>query len=229
MEYSSRIAKAGLDIKAIKLNPENPFLWASGYRMPIYNDNRLFLSHPEHRELILQAFEQELFFEGFFHDQEQFIAGTSTAGIPWASILSDRRKKPLIYIRDKPKDHGLKNQIEGIDAEADLNNHRGYVIEDLISTGGSSAKAVQAVRNAKGNCNHCFSIFNYGLDKSIEEFDKLDPICKVKSLLTYENLLDIAKETKYINEDKIKALEEWRADPFGWGEKNGFPRVEKKQ
>jgi len=222
MDYGKELAKAGLDINAIKLRPDDPFTWASGYRMPIYNDNRMFLFFPEHRKLIR---------EGFINLVKdipyEVIAGTSTSGIPPATTLADSLGKPMIYVRDKPKDHGLKNQIEGIDAEYDLQRRKVVLIEDLISTGGSSARAVQAIRDANGECNYCVSIFNYGLDKAVQAFDSLDPRCEVRSLLTYDTLLEVAKETGYINNQQEKMLAEWREDPFGWGEKHGFPRVEK--
>jgi orotate phosphoribosyltransferase len=222
MDYGKEIAKAGLDINAIKLRPDDPFTWASGYRMPIYNDNRMFLFFPEHRKLIR---------EGFINLVKdipyEVIAGTSTSGIPPATTLADSLGKPMIYVRDKPKDHGLKNQIEGIDAEYDLQRRKVVLIEDLISTGGSSARAVQAIRDANGECNYCVSIFNYGLDKAVQAFDNLDPRCEVRSLLTYDTLLEVAKETGYINDQQEKMLAEWRANPFEWGEKQGFPKVER--
>lgn len=224
MDYGKEIAEAGLRINAIKLRPNDPFTWASGFRMPIYNDNRMFLFSYEYRKLLAKGLANILQLENIPCD---VIAGTSTAGIPLATMLADLLQKPMIYIRDKPKGHGLKNQIEGIDAESDLQGKRVVLIEDLISTGGSSARAVQAIRNAKGICDYCISIFNYGLDKAIQVFNNLDTKCKVISLLTYDTLLEVAKETEYINNQEAEMLEEWRADPFGWGEKHGFPKVEK--
>jgi orotate phosphoribosyltransferase len=221
-DYAKEIAKAGLGIKAVKLNTKKPFQWASGYHMPIYNDNRMFLWYPEHRQLIAETFQYFIASEELKLD---FIAGTSTAGIAPATTLADRIKKPVIYIRDKPKDHGMKNQIEGIDAEKDLEGRAGIVVEDLISTGGSSANAVLAVRNAKGAVDLCISIFNYGLAKAKEEFDKIN--CRVWSALSYDVILETAVESNYITKKDLKDLEEWRADPFGWGEKHGFPKVEK--
>ena len=223
-EFSKSIAEAGLSIGAMKLNAENPFQWASGYRMPIYNDNRMFLYHPEHRKIIINGFESIFKEEKLTFDA---IAGTSTAGIPWAAILAEKLGKPMIYIRDKPKDHGLKNQIEGIDAEKGLDGKKVIVIEDLISTGGSSAAAVQAVRNAGGKADVIISIFNYGLGKAIEEFNSLKTGCKVLSLLDYDTLLTVATETKYLKPNQVDILKEWRADPFNWGAKHGFPKVEK--
>lgn len=238
VNYREEIAEAGLVIKAIKLNPNNPFQWASGYRMPIYNDNRMFLFHPEYRNLIAEAFVKMILFDEQISPID-IIAGTSTAGISPATSLADKLKLPLIYIREKPKDHGLKNQIEGIDAEKNLQKRSVVLIEDLISTGGSSVNAVQAIRDADGKCNYCCSIFDYGFNQAKEMFegkrayDKegtkfLTKPCKVRSILTYDVLLQVAKETGYLNCEQIKLLEEWRADPFKWGEKHGFPKVEKK-
>ena len=220
---AERIAKAGLEIKAIKLNPGNPFQWASGYRMPIYNDNRMFLFYPKHRDLIRYNF-VNLIHEINLPD---IIAGTSTAGIAPGALVANNLNLPFIYIRDKPKEHGLKNQIEGIDAEKDLEKRKVIVIEDLISTGESSARAVEAVRNANGISEYCLSIFNYGFDKAAQLLNDLKPKCEVISLLDYNTLLKVAKEIGYLNDEQIKLLEEWRADPFGWGEKHGFPKVEK--
>ncbi|MEK6871611.1 MAG: orotate phosphoribosyltransferase [Nanoarchaeota archaeon] len=235
--YGKEIARRALEIKAIKLNSENPFTWASGYRMPIYNDNRLFLGYPQHRKLIAEGFISLL--DTIGEDYEcDIIAGTSTAGISPATTFADYSlgPMPLIYIRDKPKDHGLKNQIEGIDAENNLCGKRVLLIEDLISTGGSSAKAVAAIRDAQGECNYCFSIFNYGFIQAQQMFEGsesyesgkfLTPACEVRSILHYTTLLEVAKETGYINDSEVKMLEEWRTDPFGWGVKRGFPKVEK--
>lgn len=233
MNYGKKIAEEGLKIKAIKLNPDKPFQWASGFQMPIYNDNRMFLFNSKHRQLIAEGLES-------IADKLSFdiIAGTSTAGISPATSLANEYGSPLIYIRDKPKEYGLKNQIEGIDAEVGLERREVLLIEDLISTGGSSVNAVQAIRDANGQCYNCISIFNYGFETPKKMFEgkipydedknlKLSSPCKINSVLTYDTLLDVAKATGYINSNQIKMLEEWREDPFGWGEKNGFPRVQK--
>lgn len=230
----TNLAIASLEIGAIKLSPNMPFQWASGYMMPIYNDNRMHLWHPINRQMIADGFWHLLYKEK--HEPE-VIAGTSTAGIPHAALLANTYQAPMIYIRDKPKSHGLKNQIEGIDADKDLDKKRVVVIEDLISTGGSSANAVAAVRDANGRVDYCLSIFNYGFDEAQQMFDgtlpynkagaKLDPVCKVRSLLTFDVLLQVARDRNYIKSEDVKLLEEWRAAPFEWGEKHGFPKVER--
>lgn len=239
MDFSRDVAKAALEIKAIKLNPDNPFEWASGFRMPIYNDNRMFLWYPSHRHLVLDAFVHLMRNNGFENGKDyDFIAGTSTAGIPWGTLVATEKAKPFVYVRDKPKDHGLRNQVEGIDAEADLQGKTGLLIEDLISTGGSSVGAVSGLRDANGKCDYCFSIFDYGFDMPPKMFAgeipydkegkrKLLTPCNARSILTYDRLLQVAVDTGYVNRQQAKMLEEWREDPFTWGEKRGFPRVKK--
>jgi orotate phosphoribosyltransferase len=212
-----------LRIGAIKLNPEDPFQWASGYRMPVYNDNRMFLFHPDIRKAIAQGLADVISTDQI---PAEVIAGTATAGIPHGASLADLLDLPYIYIRDKPKAHGLRNRIEGIDADSDLGGRSVVVVEDLISTGGSSARAVEAVREAVGECNHCLAIFSYGLDKASDQFAQLDPPCNLRALLTFDVLLEVAGDSGRFASEQIALLSEWREDPFGWGEKHGFPRVE---
>ena len=223
-DIGRRIAEEGLSIGAIKLDPDNPFQWASGYRMPVYNDNRMFLFYPQMRKVIAQGLADIISDECI---EPEVVAGTATAGIPHGALLADLLALPYIYIRDKPKGHGLRNRIEGIDAESDLGGRRVVVIEDLISTGGSSARAVEAVREANGDCNWCLSIFSYGLERANQQFEALDPPCAFRSLLTFPILLDVASVGRFLSEDQVALLSEWRQDPFGWGENHGFPKVEK--
>ena len=192
--------------------------------MPIYNDNRMFLFFPEMRRVIAQGLADIVEAEDM---APEVVAGTATAGIPHGALLADLLALPYIYIRDKPKAHGLKNRIEGLDAESDLEGRSVVVIEDLISTGGSSARAVEAVREANGDCTWCLSIFSYGLQKANEQFEALTPPCSFASLLTFPILLDTARDGGFLAHDQIALLEAWREDPFGWGEKHGFPKVEK--
>jgi orotate phosphoribosyltransferase len=191
--------------------------------MPVYNDNRMFLFHPETRRWIVQGLADLVAEEEI---DPQVVAGTATAGIPHGTSLADHLGLPFIYIREKPKAHGLRNRIEGIDAESDLDGRRVLIIEDLVSTGGSSARAVEAVREARGECSWCLAIFSYDLEPAAEAFAALQPPCHVRSLLTFEVLLQTAKEVGYLEADQIELLEEWRADPFGWGARHGFPKVE---
>ncbi len=190
--------------------------------MPIYNDNRMFLFHPEMRRTIAQGLADIIRVRKI---DPEVVAGTATAGIPHGALLADLLSLPYIYIRDKPKAHGLRNRIEGLDAESDLEGRSVVVIEDLISTGGSSARAVEAVREANGACNWCLSIFGYGLDKAAEQFEALDPPCAFSSILTFPVLLETARSGGLLSDDQIALLDEWREDPFGWGEKHGFPKA----
>lgn len=218
------IAKA-LEIGAIKIRPKDPFTWASGYRMPIYNDNRMLLAHPETRATVVAGLYQLLKNEGI---QPEVIAGTATAGIPWGAILAHELELPFAYIRDKPKDHGLKNRIEGLDNDKDFDGAKVVVVEDLISTGSSSANAVQAAQEANGNIYSCLSIFNYGFPEAQQLFANLTPSVMVQSLITYPRLLDEAVKVNYLQPDQIEMLKDWSNNPLQWGENNGFPKVEKK-
>lgn len=220
-ENTKKLISISLDIDAVKLNTKNPFLWASGYYMPIYNDNRIFLKEKSYRELIADSF------ISIMDDNEikaDVIAGTSTSGIPHATTLADKLNLPLTYVRDKPKGHGLTNRIEGIPAETGYNGKRVILIEDLISTGRSSIDAVQAIREAGGNIDACLSIFSYGFKEADINFS---PICKTFSIITYQELIKAAVENQYISNDEFESLQEWRMDPFGWGHKHGFSRVKK--
>jgi len=225
-EYGQRIAKTALRMHAIKLSPHEPFTWASGYRMPIYNDNRRLLADAEARALVAEGFEAMLEALAIPFDS---IAGTATAGIPHATTLADRLGKPLTYVRSAGKDHGLKNLIEGLGSDLSYHGERVILIEDLISTGGSSVKAVQAIRSAEGNVGHCLAIFTYGLQASLDAFAALDPLCTPLSLLDYDMMVATALEAGYVDETGAALLARWRTDPFGWGSANGFPPVAKEE
>lgn len=220
--YGPKLAEAALKLGAIKLRPEAPFTWASGYRMPIYNDNRQFLAVPEYRALIRDAFAEMVETLGLSGIDN--IAGTSTAGIPHATSLADKLSKPLSYVRGAAKDHGMGNQIEGLGGNGTYYGQKVLLIEDLISTGSSSIKAVEAIRNANGDCTTCLAIFTYGLKKAEDAFAALEPKCDIVTILDYDTMLKTAVAIGYINEENAASLREWRKDPFGWGEKNGFPK-----
>ena len=222
-EYGTRLAEAALRLGAIRLSVDAPFQWASGYRMPIYNDNRRLLVDWSARALIAEAFEQILSITSPTFDM---LADTATAGIPHATTLADLLKRPLTYVRSASKGHGLGNQIEGLGAGGSYQGASVVVIEDLISTGGSSIKAIEAVRDADGKVALCLSIFTYGFDAASESFAQLAPPCRSISILQYETMIEYARAICYITEQEAGSLQDWRADPFGWGIARGFPRVE---
>ncbi|MGE4583736.1 MAG: orotate phosphoribosyltransferase [Sphaerochaeta sp.] len=218
-EYGPRLAQQALSLGAIRLQVQNPFTWASGYRMPIYNDNRRLLAQPQARALIAEAFEAML--KSLDFDPEN-IAGTATAGIPHATTLADRLSKPLSYVRSAGKDHGLGQQIEGLGQSGSYEGARVLLVEDLISTGGSSIKAVQAVVQAGGICPYTLAIFTYGFETARSAFSALDPACNFHTILDYDVMVRSAEKQGYISSEDAVLLRTWREDPFGWGEKHGF-------
>jgi len=203
------IARLALEIGAIRFNPEQPFTWASGYKMPVYNDNRLLLGSADHRTLIAKGFLELL---QKCSAKVDIIAGTATAGIPHATTLADQLKLPLVYVRPTAKTHGMGNQIEG----PLKRNQRVLVIEDLISTGGSAINAVTAIRAAGGTVTHCFSIFSYGFPEAKEKFKQVS--CEILSLLEFSELLCVAQATQSISQLDLEALESWQKSPFQWAE-----------
>lgn len=221
-EYGPKLAEAALKLGAIKLRPEQPFTWASGYRMPIYNDNRQFLAVPAYRKLICAAFSEMI--EALGLQDVANIAGTSTAGIPHATSLADALDKPMSYIRSSAKDHGMGNQIEGLGGNGTYNGQKVLLIEDLISTGKSSIKALEAIRAADGDCDTCLAIFTYGLDKASAAFAALEPPCAVHTILEYDTMIETAKAIGYIDDKNAESLRAWRISPFTWGEERGFPK-----
>jgi orotate phosphoribosyltransferase len=207
MTIAKNIAQVALEVGAIQINARNPFTWASGFKMPIYNDNRLLLGNAKHRSLITEGYKNLL--KKHAVDVE-VIAGTATAGIPHATSLADLLQVPLIYVRSATKSHGMGNKVEGILK----NNQSVLVIEDLISTGGSAVNAVTAIREAGGIVNHCFSIFSYGFPEASEKFKAIS--CQNDSILIFAELLKIAQSTKYISLNDIKTLQSWQKNPFKW-------------
>lgn len=206
MSIAQEVAKNLLQINAVKLSPQNPFTWASGIKSPIYCDNRITLSYPSVRDFIIQAFvEKAQKFEPF-----DIVAGVATAGIPHGALIADRMKKPFIYIREKAKSHGRQNQIEGIIHEG----AKVLVIEDLISTGGSSIKAVEAAREAGCEVVGVLAIFSYGFEKAERVFAEAN--CPFDTLSNYDILLAQAIENQYIKLSEIDALKAWRVSPETW-------------
>jgi orotate phosphoribosyltransferase len=211
MTIAENIARVALEIGAIRINAQQPFTWASGYKMPIYNDNRLLLGNAPSRALIAKGFQDLL---KKCAAKVDVIAGTATAGIPHATTLADLLQVPLIYVRSTAKSHGMGNKIEGILKK----NQQVLVIEDLISTGGSAVNAVTAVREAGGIVDHCFSIFSYGFPEALEKFKSVS--CQSHSILVFSELLKVAQSTQNISSNDIETLQSWQESPFKWGNKD---------
>lgn len=202
-----KLAEFLLQIKAIKLQPTNPFTWASGIKSPIYCDNRKTLSFPKVRTYIRQSF-AEMITEKF--GKPDVIAGVATGGIAHGVLVAQDLGIPFIYVRSTPKAHGLGNQIEGYFEEG----QSVVVIEDLISTGGSSLEAVKALREAKLNVKGLAAIFTYGFDESVANFKQAK--CPFETLTNYDFLMEQATKKKYINETDVESLVEWRQSPSTW-------------
>ena len=207
-EIGKKIAGMLLNIQAIKLNETSPFTWASGWKSPIYCDNRRSLSYPEVRSYIKIALRDAV--KEHFANAE-VVAGVATAGIPQGALLAEELGLPFIYVRSKPKGHGMENLIEG-----ELKSgSKVVVVEDLISTGGSSIKAANDIRAAGGDVIGMLAIFTYGFDLSVRNFE----VAKIPlvTLSNYSSMLEIAVESEYITEDQVTSLSSWRDNPSNWG------------
>jgi len=209
-ETSYKVAEFLLQIKAIKLQPENPFTWASGWKSPIYCDNRKTLSYPSIRTYIRQQFVNAINTD---YAKPDVIAGVATGGIAQGALVAQEMGLPFVYIRSEAKKHGLTNMIEG-----DIEKGQSVVvIEDLISTGGSSLKAVEALRERGCNVKGMAAIFTYGFNVAEENFKKAD--CKVLTLTNYSTLINVALDKGYINEKDLTSLNDWRNNPDTWKQK----------
>jgi orotate phosphoribosyltransferase len=206
-ETAGKVASMLLEIQAIKLNTEKPFTWASGWKSPIYCDNRLSLSYPEIRREIrdglVQAIKQNFF-------TAESIAGVATAGIAQGVLVAETMSLPFLYVRPKPKDHGMENLIEG----KVVKNQRVVLVEDLVSTGGSSLKAAAALRDAGFDVLGMVCIFSYGFDIATRNF--YDANTSLISLSDYSHLIKFAQEQKYVSADQVVSLKAWRVDPSNW-------------
>lgn len=206
-EVEQKIAESLLQIKAIKLQPKNPFTWASGWKSPIYCDNRITLSHPAIRTYIRQQLAQMI---QEVYGSVDMISGVATAGIPQGVLVAQDLGVPFSYVRSSAKGHGRQNLIEG-----EINSgQRVVVIEDLVSTGKSSLQAVEALREAGCTVVGLVSIFTYGFDIAVKNF--ADAKCTFHSLCSYDALLKVAVENSYILESEVGLLEQWRKDPSNW-------------
>ncbi len=204
---SKVVAQQLLNIKAIKLSPVQPFTWASGWKSPIYCDNRKALSYSDVRTYIKNAFAEEA--RRLYSDFD-VVAGVATGAIAQGALVADLLNKPFIYIRSAPKNHGLENLIEGDLKEG----QKVLVIEDLISTGGSSLKAVEALRNAKAEVVGMLAIFTYGFPVSEEAFKAAN--VQLNTLSNYNDMIEAAVEAGYVTTNDIDTLKEWRKDPANW-------------
>src|SRR5437868_5275600 len=192
---------------AVKLSLEEPFTWASGWKSPIYCDNRRVLSFPYIRDFIKSEL-CNVIFEQF--ENAELLAGVATAGIAWGAMAADQLKLPFVYVRPKPKEHGLGNQIEGFFEPG----QKAVVVEDLISTGKSSLQVVEILRNSGVEIIGMVSIFNYGFDVSEQAFKKAGLV--YESLTNYSALIDLAIEKNLVSAKTEQLLQSWRIDPANW-------------
>ena len=208
--FETLVAQKLLQIKAIKLSPQNPFTWASGMRSPIYCDNRVTLSHPEVRDIIKNGFAELSKSFG----RIDMITGVATAGIAHGALLADKLTLPFSYVRSAPKSHGRQNQIEGeIQPESNI-----LVIEDLISTGRSSIEVVQILRNEGHNVLGVAAIFDYGFEKAAENFRNSE--CNYRTLSDYSYLISEATSAAYISNEEAEMLIKLNSDPQHWYQNN---------
>ncbi|MBS7233687.1 orotate phosphoribosyltransferase [Flavobacterium psychroterrae] len=208
-DTAEKTAELLLQINAIKLNPENPFTWASGWKSPIYCDNRLILSFPSIRNYVRDEFAKNI--------EKQFgkpdvIAGVATGAIGIGILVAESLGLPFVYVRPEAKKHGRQNQVEGFLQKG----QNVVVVEDLISTGNSSLMAVEALRNEGANIKGMAAIFTYGFNVAEENFKNAN--IDLYTLSNYENLLDLAVQKQYITEDQQSTLLEWNESPSTWGQ-----------
>ncbi|MCU0360522.1 MAG: orotate phosphoribosyltransferase [Bacteroidia bacterium] len=204
-----KIAEFLLQIKAVKLEPEHPFTWASGLKSPIYCDNRKTLSYPKIRTYIRQQFVESI---QEHYGKPDVIAGVATGGIALGALVAQEMGLPFVYVRSEAKKHGLTNMIEG-----ELESRQSVVvIEDLVSTGGSSLKAVAALREAGCVVKGMVAIFTYEFEEAEANFKKAK--CELRTLSNYSNLIETAVEKEYIAKKDVESLKQWKLNPQGWAQ-----------
>lgn len=207
MSTASIFAEKLLHIKALKISPDQPFTWASGWKSPVYCDNRKLLSYPHVRDYVKSELANTVMEN--FPDAES-LAGVATAGIPHGTLAADLLRLPFIYVRSKPKGHGLANQIEGVLTEG----QKVVVIEDLVSTGMSSLEAVEALRNAGADVIGMCALFTYGFPQAEEAFAKAN--VKLITLSNYSALMEVAATQNLIQPADMEKLGQWRVSPSTW-------------
>ena len=202
-----KVAEILLNLNAVMLRTKPPFRWASGILSPIYTDNRILMSYPKERDLIVSSFiklisQNKIKFDGF--------AGTATAGIPWAAWVSQKLNKPMVYVRSEAKDHGRENMVE-----CKIESGKSYIIvEDLISTGGSSVNSIHAVRDKGGIVDNCIAIFTYEMEKSKNNFEAAN--VQLHTLTNFTSLIKTAVQKKYIEKGHLAHIMDWKKHPEGW-------------
>jgi orotate phosphoribosyltransferase len=211
MNNKKAVAEKLLQINAIKLSVDKPFTWASGWKSPIYCDNRKVLSYPYARDFIKSEICNTVF---QMYENAEMLAGVATAGIPWGAMAADQLKLPYIYVRPKPKEHGLGNQIEGYFEPG----RKVVIIEDLISTGKSSLQVADILKKEGLIVEGMVSIFNYGFEVARNAFDTAK--ITYYSLTDYDIVIALAIEKNYVSEKDQNTLLNWRADPANWGVKS---------
>lgn len=206
-EINRKVAAYLLQCKAIKLEPTEHFTWASGWYSPIYCDNRVTLSYPEIRDYIKEAFKQTI---GEFFPVPEVVAGVATGAIAQGALVADSMNLPFVYVRSSAKEHGRKNMVEGRITPG----QKVVVVEDLVSTGGSSLRAVEALREAGAEVIGMVAIFSYGFQVAIDNFHKAG--IQLFTLTDYHTLISVALESDQIKQEQIEMLQQWREDPSSW-------------
>lgn len=202
------VAERLLEIGAVQVRPQEPFVWASGWKSPIYCDNRLSLSFPEVRSYIREQLAAEISIQ---YPEAEAVAGVATAGIPQAALVADALELPMLYVRSKPKDHGRENLIEG----RIVPGQKVVVVEDLISTGGSSLQAALALREAGVEVIGLIAVFSYGFEVAAKQFGQAG--IAFGSLSDYDTLLQVALRQQKFAPHQLPVLQAWRKDPANWG------------
>ncbi len=206
IRVKEEVAKILLKTEAVTLSPSKPYTFVSGIKSPIYTDNRILMGYPDERKKII-----DYFLEILNETEFDVIAGVATSGILWAAWLADKLDKPMVYVRAKAKEHGKENLVEGKLEKG----KKAVIIEDLISTGGSSVSVIEVVREAGGIVENCVAIFTYGMRKAEENFAKAD--CRLSILCNFLTLIKVASETGYIKPEEKESALAWAKDPEGWG------------
>ena len=206
-EINRKVAGYLLQSKAIILEPTKPFTWASGWKSPIYCDNRVTLSYPEIRDYIKEAFEQTI---GDCFPSPEVIAGVATGAIAQGALVADKMNLPFVYVRSAAKGHGRKNMVEGRIQPG----QKVVVVEDLVSTGGSSLKAVEALREAGAEVTGMVAVFSYGFQIAEDNFRNAG--IELITLTDYHTLIQVALESNEIKPDQVEMLQQWREDPSNW-------------